>query len=653
MNTAETFEYEKSNSHIEKFLEYYCKLPESPYYSILLKGKWGSGKTWFIKNQIKKLNLILDNSGPAKEKIDDNFLYVSLYGMNDCSQIETEFFKQLHPVLSHKGVLLAGKIVKGIFRGALKIDLDGDGRSDGNAQINIPNLNISEYLTNSEHKILIFDDLERCCIPIEEVLGFINAYVEHGGHKVIIIANEEEIFNSSERYIKIKEKLIGKTFEIIAEREKACDFFIKSLPTGDFLNFCKKNKDTMLTLHRQSEYENLRHLKYIISDFQRFYQSLANKFKENTELMSAILFPFFALSFELKSGKLTQLELEELKGEYFKYLVSLDKQKSTKNEAPAFLYSELSRKYPQISLNELILPDTLWSDLLCKNSINTLEIESVLSNSKYVLKENKPSWLQLWHYEDLSNSEFAVLLQKVFKEFSDQPYSAAEELLHIAGLLFKFSDLGLLNKSKEAIFELAKKRIEWHINEGIITPQKKDDILREWKSSWGGYGYAGTEFEEFNELKKELNEQRISAYKELFPQKTEKLLECLNTNDPWLFYRQLTISNSPDQIYWDVPLLLQIVPSDFVDKYVSISSEGKSAMRGAISQRYSSSMQQEKLISELPWLKELSTACHQYQDNHSKELSGFLVEHYLHEVVKKAIEGLETYFSNIHSQDKQ
>ena len=40
------------NKHIKEFLNYYIGLP-NPQYAVLLKGKWGSGKTHFI-NEYKK-----------------------------------------------------------------------------------------------------------------------------------------------------------------------------------------------------------------------------------------------------------------------------------------------------------------------------------------------------------------------------------------------------------------------------------------------------------------------------------------------------------------------------------------------------------------------------------------------------------------------
>jgi len=58
------------NSHIETYLDYYCGLSHAPGFAVLLKGQWGSGKTWFINRYREKL-----------EENNQKCLYVSLYGM--------------------------------------------------------------------------------------------------------------------------------------------------------------------------------------------------------------------------------------------------------------------------------------------------------------------------------------------------------------------------------------------------------------------------------------------------------------------------------------------------------------------------------------------------------------------------------------------
>ena len=52
-------------------------------------------------------------------------------------------------------------------------------------------------LLSVKDSILIFDDLERCDCPINEILGYINTFVEHNGMKVILIANQKEIGKST------------------------------------------------------------------------------------------------------------------------------------------------------------------------------------------------------------------------------------------------------------------------------------------------------------------------------------------------------------------------------------------------------------------------------------------------------------------------
>lgn len=50
----------------------------------------------------------------------------------------------------------------------------------------------SDWLSMKSY-IFIFDDIERCDCPINELFGFINGLVEHEGAKVILVAYEKEI----------------------------------------------------------------------------------------------------------------------------------------------------------------------------------------------------------------------------------------------------------------------------------------------------------------------------------------------------------------------------------------------------------------------------------------------------------------------------
>ena len=135
MSMSKSAVISKKNEHIEEYLDYYCNLDHSPEYAVLLKGVWGSGKTWFIKKYCEKL-------GEKKKKV----LYVSLYGITDLAEIDDIFFQQLHPVLSSRGMAIAGKILKGALKTTLKIDFGDDSSSNASVSSQIPDIDLPDYL---------------------------------------------------------------------------------------------------------------------------------------------------------------------------------------------------------------------------------------------------------------------------------------------------------------------------------------------------------------------------------------------------------------------------------------------------------------------------------------------------------------------------
>lgn len=73
---------ESLNQHVEDFLSCYIGHKVSPGYAVLLKGRWGSGKTWFL-NDFIDLRLFssafteFHRSGKSKPNSSDNFILCS------------------------------------------------------------------------------------------------------------------------------------------------------------------------------------------------------------------------------------------------------------------------------------------------------------------------------------------------------------------------------------------------------------------------------------------------------------------------------------------------------------------------------------------------------------------------------------------------
>lgn len=122
-------------------------------------------------------------------------IYVSLYGLTTTQQITEQINKEISPWLYSKGMKLAKNVLKVASKIALKYDIDGDGKDEGSVTCDLDSILLLKE-ENSEikgNKILIFDDLERCDVKLETLLGYINYFSEHCKCKVIIIGDENKI----------------------------------------------------------------------------------------------------------------------------------------------------------------------------------------------------------------------------------------------------------------------------------------------------------------------------------------------------------------------------------------------------------------------------------------------------------------------------
>lgn len=148
--------------------------------AIMLTGPWGTGKSYYIQNELKPFLEKKENGGHS-------CVIVSLYGLKDTAEISKSIYlgtrMKFLTAASEKSttVTFAGEtIIKGIA-GAFGVDLSVSERS-------LKRLYASVNLTG---KLVVLEDLERSGIDILEVLGYVNNLVEQDGVKVLLVANED------------------------------------------------------------------------------------------------------------------------------------------------------------------------------------------------------------------------------------------------------------------------------------------------------------------------------------------------------------------------------------------------------------------------------------------------------------------------------
>lgn len=616
------------NKEIKNYLQYYLKMKNSPQYAIMLKGLWGSGKTWFIKKFINELK---------SEEI--KILYISLYGITETQQIEDAFFRQLHPVLSSKGTELAGRILKGFVKGTLKIDFNNDSKSDARANIGIPDLNLPEYLRNTNRHVLVFDDLERCALPIAEVLGYINFFVEHDGQKVIIICNEEVIVAShSEQqdttdrsYTKIKEKLIGKTFEIEPDFAEATQTFIGEIGLDSTKDLLTEHCDIVKRIYINANYKNLRHLRQAILDFARMVEILDMRVRKKTDLMAHLLSFFLIYSFEIKSGTILPSQIKSIDVGLFRTMTA--SQDETEN-----LYTKLSSKYGDIQILDTLLTSEIWQSIFHTGLFDAEEINQTLNNSRYFPEKNRPDWVTLWHMHHLSDSELETAIKIVDKRFQEKNISDLGELKHIVSSFMLLSNLGIYKKKRKEITELGLGIIQKMHSNGTLATIFSNHIKLRSKTAYNSLGYHEIDSKDFSIFLKKVDEIGISTLEENYPNDALQMLELLKTNTNQ-FVAELLHNNYIVAKYANIPILSFIDQDKFVQTLQEISPKQLYQISHMIVERYSSGHYRQKLKIEKDWLLRIIDRL----DTAHKERAGKMSGHILHGVRNSFISGVKLF----------
>jgi hypothetical protein len=313
-------------------------------YAIMLNGEWGSGKTYFWNNKIRKKIDTMKLNGKQYTTI-----YMSLYGISNLEDISKKIFiettqlmdKNLRKYMDINGQTTIPEYAK---TGIDMANLFGISKNDDR-------VNYGEFFSTDD-KVLCFDDLERANVDVIDILGYINNFVEHDHIKTIIICNEKElstklksnnlemktfiatymldkqgellktdkpvvekirnqiehVFDKANEYERIKEKLIGETFEYVPK----FDYIINGLlmryeSDQELIRFLRENTNLIISTFNKSGTRNLRILKHSLNDFQKIFEMVSKNYPNvSNRVMQTMLIFTIAISFEIKAGKITK-----------------------------------------------------------------------------------------------------------------------------------------------------------------------------------------------------------------------------------------------------------------------------------------------------------------------------------------------------------
>lgn len=271
-------------------------------YSVMLNGKWGSGKTFFVKNTL--INYI-------QSKFSKPVIYNSLFGINTVDEFWEALALQIYDIKAnekgreeycsqskkylpmkvldnHRGAGVTAHIFKGI------IDIFPKGKN-----INSVLSTMLQSTIDFSKYVYIFDDFERLGnnIDIKNIIGIIDVLANQCSAKVIVVCNESyfykednlnnEATNDDKKnvnnilkikdqykdYNEFKEKFIGTTFDYRPNIEFILTFLINKCDE-DLKLFLQDNIDIIKECLHVSKCINVRTIRFAIKRFGELRQKL-------------------------------------------------------------------------------------------------------------------------------------------------------------------------------------------------------------------------------------------------------------------------------------------------------------------------------------------------------------------------------------------
>ncbi len=423
-------------------------------YAIMLNGEWGSGKTHFWNNKIRKKIESMQLNGKRFTTI-----YMSLYGISNLEEISKKIFiettqlmdKNLRKFMEENGQETIPEYAKTGLDMANFFGVTQNGNR----------IDYSDFFSTDD-KVLCFDDLERANVDVIDILGYINNFVEHDHIKTIIICNEKElstklkssniemktfiatylldkqnelnktdkpmvekiqdkiehVFDKANDYERIKEKLIGETFEYAPKFDYIINGILMRYENDpDLIRFLRENTRLIITTFNKSGTRNLRILKHALNDFKKIFD-MVNKSYPNTNhrVMQTMLIFTIAISFEIKAGKITKDKFVNIKDneEYKSILVSsrilMDNRQFYIKEFDNNYYYNFKAEYRFFKFIEYYVRTRIFDMKLFKENMETIR--------NTVDTENLPAYKRLLteEYWKISDDQFDGVIKEIIED---------------------------------------------------------------------------------------------------------------------------------------------------------------------------------------------------------------------------------------------
>ena len=622
-------------------------------YAIMINGEWGSGKTYFWNHKIRPKIETMQLNGKKYTPI-----YMSLYGISNLEEISKKIFiettqlmdKNLKRFMDTNGVTSIPEYAKtGLdMANFFGVTQNGD------------RIDYKEFFSTDD-KVLCFDDLERANVDVIDILGYINNFVEHDHIKTIIICNEKElstklknsnlemktfiatylldkenklnintdkpmveriqdtieyVFDKANDYERIKEKLIGETFEYAPEFNYIINgLLMRYEKYPELIRFLRDNTRLIISTFHKSGTRNLRILKHSLTNFKKIFD-MVNKYYPNTNnrVLQTMLIFTIAISFEIKAGKITKDKFVNINNneEYKAILVSsrvfMDNRQFYIKEFDNNYYYNFKAEYRFFKFIEIYVRTRIFDMRVFKENmeviINTVDTDKLPAYKRLLTEE----------YWKITDDQFDSVVNEIIEDVKN----GNVELINIVKLFAYFAYFvkkGLISYDMRTI----KSVFLNGMNISSLTSKYCDNVEEELAS----VALADEESEEMNEMIEYFNNINIQLEEKMYKEKAEEIFKYIPMRME-MFYDQFDkeCMTVPIFKYYDVFQMFQRISCASNEDIITIKEKLLDRAK-----KYAKDLQEE-----LPNLKKLKQVMNNYLDGKEPTIKIVMLQEFENEL---------------------
>ena len=360
----------------------------------------------------------------------------------------------------------------------------------------------------------------------------------------------EHVFDKANDYERIKEKLIGETFEYAPKFDYIINGILMRYENNpDLIRFLRENTRLIILTFERSGTRNLRILKHALNDFQKIYEMVEKNYPNtNNRVMQTMLIFTIAISFEIKAGKITKDKFVNIKDneEYKSILVSsrtlMDNRQFYIKEFDSNYYYNFKAEYRFFKFIEYYVRTRIFDMRLFKENMETIR--------NTVDTDNLPGYKRLLteEYWKISDDEF----DKIIKEVLENVKEGTLELIDIVKIYAYFSYF-----SRKGLINYDIKTLKSVFFNGMNLSSLKSSYCSNVEEELSKVAIEQVE-EDMDDIIKHFNNLNAQLLDKMYKEKAEEIFKCIPMKME-SFYEKFDreCMNIPIFKYYDVYQLFQ------------------------------------------------------------------------------------------------